>query len=190
MRILIAGLMMCVAGCSSSHDNGPSDYSKRGPIERAEPAPDHSSLNADNQRRWVCNSRMPSTKRVQPRCSARPDSRSPARPPPLRWRGRRGHEFFAVGRGPQGTDSATGLWVRLSPGRAFRRIVNTRSGDHERGPGSVIAGHCCRQSSTTDSPDPLPHSGGWECQARDCRCGRYARCCGCGCPPAEPAGDG
>jgi hypothetical protein len=26
------------------------DYSKRGPIERAEPAPDHSSLNADNQR--------------------------------------------------------------------------------------------------------------------------------------------
>ena len=50
MRILIACLLMCVAGCSSSHDNGTSDYSKRGPIERAEPAPDHSSLNADNQR--------------------------------------------------------------------------------------------------------------------------------------------
>ena len=49
MRILIAGLMMCVAGCSS-HENGPLDYSKRGPIERAEPAPDHSSLNTDNQR--------------------------------------------------------------------------------------------------------------------------------------------
>jgi hypothetical protein len=49
MRILIAGLMMCVAGCSS-YDNGPLAYSKRGPIERAEPAPDHSSLNADNQR--------------------------------------------------------------------------------------------------------------------------------------------
>ena len=50
MRILIAGLIMCVAGCSSSHETGPLDYSKRGPIERAEPAPDHSSLNADNQR--------------------------------------------------------------------------------------------------------------------------------------------
>jgi hypothetical protein len=50
MRILIAGLMMCVAGCSSDHENGPLDYSKRGPIERAEPAPDHSSPNADNQR--------------------------------------------------------------------------------------------------------------------------------------------
>jgi hypothetical protein len=49
MRILIAGLVMCVAGCSSGHENGPLDYSKRGPIERAEPAPDHSSLNADNQ---------------------------------------------------------------------------------------------------------------------------------------------
>ena len=49
MRILIAGLIICVAGCSSSYDNRPLDYSKRGPIER-EPAPDHSSLNADNQR--------------------------------------------------------------------------------------------------------------------------------------------
>jgi hypothetical protein len=50
MRILVAGLIMCIAGCSSGHENEPFDYSKRGPIERAEPAPDHSSLNADNQR--------------------------------------------------------------------------------------------------------------------------------------------
>jgi hypothetical protein len=49
MRILIAGLVMCVAGCSS-YDNGPLASSKRGPIERAEPAPDHSSLNADHHR--------------------------------------------------------------------------------------------------------------------------------------------
>ena len=48
MRTLIA-ILMCVAGCSSSYENGPLGYSKRGPIERAEPAPDHSSLN-DNQR--------------------------------------------------------------------------------------------------------------------------------------------
>ena len=40
MRILIAGLVMCVAGCSSYY-NGPLAYSKRGPIEPAEPAPDH-----------------------------------------------------------------------------------------------------------------------------------------------------
>jgi hypothetical protein len=53
MRILIAGLVMCVAGCSSSYDNGPLGYSKRGPIERAEPAPDHNSLNADNQRQGL-----------------------------------------------------------------------------------------------------------------------------------------
>ena len=50
MRILIACLLMCVAGCSSSHDNETSDYSKRGPLERAEPTPDHRSLNADIQR--------------------------------------------------------------------------------------------------------------------------------------------
>jgi hypothetical protein len=49
MRILIAALVMCVAGCSS-YDNGPLGYSKRGPIERAEPDADHNSLNADNQR--------------------------------------------------------------------------------------------------------------------------------------------
>ena len=45
MRILIAGLVTCVAGCSS-YDNGPLGYSKRGPIERAQPASDHNSLNA------------------------------------------------------------------------------------------------------------------------------------------------
>jgi hypothetical protein len=50
MRTLIAGVLMCVAGCSSSYENGPLGYSKRGPIERAEPAPDHDSLDADNQR--------------------------------------------------------------------------------------------------------------------------------------------
>jgi hypothetical protein len=49
MRTLIACLLMCVAGCTSSYDNGPLAYAKRGPAERAEPAPDHSSLN-DNQR--------------------------------------------------------------------------------------------------------------------------------------------
>jgi hypothetical protein len=49
MRTLIA-LLMCIAGCSSSYENGPLSYSKRGPIERAEPATDHSSLNTDNQR--------------------------------------------------------------------------------------------------------------------------------------------
>jgi hypothetical protein len=49
MRTLIA-LLMCIAGCSSSYENGPLGYSKRGPIERAEPATDHSSLNTDNQR--------------------------------------------------------------------------------------------------------------------------------------------
>jgi hypothetical protein len=50
MRILIAGLVMCVgvAGCSS-YENGPLGYSKRGPIERAEPNSDHSS-DAYNQR--------------------------------------------------------------------------------------------------------------------------------------------
>jgi hypothetical protein len=50
MRTLIAGVLMCVAGCSSSYEKGPLGYSKRGPIERAEPAPDHGSLDADNQR--------------------------------------------------------------------------------------------------------------------------------------------
>jgi hypothetical protein len=50
MRILIAGLVMCVAGCSNSYENGPLGYSKRVPIERAEPSPDHSSPNAENQR--------------------------------------------------------------------------------------------------------------------------------------------
>jgi hypothetical protein len=53
MRILIAGLVMCITGCSSSYDNGPLGYSKRGPIERAEPAPDHNSLDADNQRQGL-----------------------------------------------------------------------------------------------------------------------------------------
>ncbi len=51
MRILIVGLMMCVgvAGCSNSHEHGPLDYSKRGPIERAEPGSDHGSLDADQR---------------------------------------------------------------------------------------------------------------------------------------------
>ena len=53
MRILIAGLVMCVAACSSSYDNGPLGYSKRGPIERAEPDADHNSLNTDNQRQGL-----------------------------------------------------------------------------------------------------------------------------------------
>jgi hypothetical protein len=52
MRILIAALVMCFAGCSS-YDNGPLAYSKRGPIERAEPDADHNSLNADNQRQGL-----------------------------------------------------------------------------------------------------------------------------------------
>jgi hypothetical protein len=52
MRILIAGLMMCVgvAGCGNGYENGPLGYSKRGSIERAEPGSDHSLLDADNQR--------------------------------------------------------------------------------------------------------------------------------------------
>ncbi len=53
MRILIACLVMCVAGCSSSYDKGPLGYSKRGPIERAEPDADHNSLNTDNQRQGL-----------------------------------------------------------------------------------------------------------------------------------------
>jgi hypothetical protein len=50
MRTFIVGLMMCVAGCSSSDGTGPLGYSKRGPIEHIESAPNHSSLNADIQR--------------------------------------------------------------------------------------------------------------------------------------------
>jgi hypothetical protein len=53
MRILIAGLVMCVAACSNSYDNGPLGYSKRGPIERAEPDADHNSLNTDNKRQGL-----------------------------------------------------------------------------------------------------------------------------------------
>jgi hypothetical protein len=53
MRILIACLVMCVAGCSRSYDKGPLGYSKRGPIERAEPDADHNSLNTDNQRQGL-----------------------------------------------------------------------------------------------------------------------------------------
>jgi hypothetical protein len=53
VRTLIACLLMCVAGCSSSYDNGPLGYSKRGPIERAEPDADHNSLNTDNQRQGL-----------------------------------------------------------------------------------------------------------------------------------------
>src|SRR5271165_825466 len=30
------------------------------------------------------------------------------------------------------------------------------------------------------SSDPLPSNRGPECRERDCRCGRYARCCACG----------
>jgi hypothetical protein len=50
MRVLIAGLVLCIAGCSNGYENEPSDYSKRGPIVRAQPGPDHSSPNAENQR--------------------------------------------------------------------------------------------------------------------------------------------
>jgi hypothetical protein len=50
MRTLIVGLVMCVAGCSSSDGNGPLGYSQRGPIERTESAPNHSSLSVDIQR--------------------------------------------------------------------------------------------------------------------------------------------
>jgi hypothetical protein len=52
MRILIASLVMCVAGCSS-YDNGPLGYSKRGPIEGAEPDADHNSFSADNRRQGL-----------------------------------------------------------------------------------------------------------------------------------------
>ena len=95
MRILIAGLLMCVAGCSSSYDNGPLGYSKRGPIERAEPDADHSSLNADNQRQGAATPEC----RVQR--AYNPDARPVpigvvaarrvrrARPPPGRFASRR-----------------------------------------------------------------------------------------------------
>jgi hypothetical protein len=50
MRILIVGLVLCVAGCSNSYENEPSDYSKRGSIVRAQSDPDHRSPNGENQR--------------------------------------------------------------------------------------------------------------------------------------------
>ena len=80
MRILIAGLVMCVAGCSSYY-NGPLAYSKRGPIEPAEPAPDHNSLNADNQRQMGMQLQNAEYKRAQPRCSALPIARGAASSP-------------------------------------------------------------------------------------------------------------